>query len=182
MRSELNVTHSKKLKEEVFGDHPIAFVSWWLLWCPVATWPGCWNRVTWLDDLPVDGREVVPSLVSVQGGALPGDVDGFRYPLQNQSVSWWRMETSFSESECLRWLRWWPTGKELRWCSETHLRRLLSVSPTYVASQSEHWIWYTTPPPVRPWELCPWGVPGGSAWCCKVWGARTLSLRGWFCR
>ena len=34
----------------------------------------------WLDDLPVDGREGVPSPVSVQGGALPGDVDGFRYP------------------------------------------------------------------------------------------------------
>ena len=80
MRSELNVTHRKKWKAEAFSDHPIAFVSWWLLRCLVVTWPGCWNRVTWLDDLPVDGREGVPSLVSVQGWALPGDVDGFRYP------------------------------------------------------------------------------------------------------
>ena len=49
-------------------------------------------------------------------------------PLRNQSVSCWRMETSLSDNECLRWLRWWPTGEELRWCSETRLRRLLSVS------------------------------------------------------
>ena len=96
MRSELNVTHSKKWKTEAFGDHPIAFVSRWLLRCRVVTRPGCWNRVTWLHDLPVDGREGGPSPVSVQDGALPGNVYGFRFPLRNQWVSWWRMETSFS--------------------------------------------------------------------------------------
>ena len=174
MRSELNVTHSKKWKAEAFGDHPIAFVSWWLLRCRVVTWPGCWNRVTWLGDLPVDSRGVcLPrsrfrvglSLVMWMASAStppppppppppphphpphppPPTPPPPHPPLRNQSVSWGRMETSFSENECLRWLRWWPTGEELRWCSETRLRRLLSVSPTYTASQSEHWIWYTTP-------------------------------------
>ena len=33
----------------------------------------------WID-FPVDGRKVVTSPVSVQGGALPGNVDDFRYP------------------------------------------------------------------------------------------------------
>ena len=97
MRSELNVTHSTKWKAEAFGDHPIAFVSWWLLRCCIVTWPRCCNQVTWLDDLPVSGREGVPSPVSVQGGNLPSDMDGFCYPLWNQSVSWWRMETSLRE-------------------------------------------------------------------------------------
>ena len=37
MRSELNVNQSKKWKAEAFDDHPIAFVSWWLLRCRVIT-------------------------------------------------------------------------------------------------------------------------------------------------
>ena len=42
MRSELNVTHTKKWTAGAFGDHPIAFVSWWLLLCRVVTWPAVW--------------------------------------------------------------------------------------------------------------------------------------------
>ena len=142
MRSELNVTHSKKWKAEAFGDHAIAFVSWWLLRCRFVTWPGCWNRVTWLDYLPVDGRE---------GCAFPSLRSGWRSP-------WW-----------CGWLplppcgtnpspggEWRPLSQRMSVCAgrgggplerscKTRLRRLLSVSPTYTASQSEHWIWYTTP-------------------------------------
>ena len=66
-------------------------------------------------------------------------------PLWKQSISCWIMETSFTENEHRHWVRWWPTGEELWWCSETHFWRLLSVSPTQAVSQSEHWVWYTTP-------------------------------------
>ena len=146
MRSELNVTHSKKVKGRSFrrpSDRLRQLMATAMSrrhvtrmlesghvtgWSP-GRWPGgCafpWSRF-----------RVGLSLVMWMASATP---------LRNQSVSWWRMETSFSENECLCWLRWWPTGEELRWCSETRLRRLLSVSPTYGASQSEHWIWYTTP-------------------------------------
>ena len=163
MRSELNVTHSKKWKAEACGsDHRIAFVSWWLLRCHVVTWPGCWNRVTWLDDLPVDGREGVPSPVSVQGGALPGDVDGFRYP----------------PAEPILVAHWRGAAVVLR---NTFMEAPLSL--TYVCGIT---VWtldlvhYTRPLVLGNFVLGVYQAAPG--WCCKVWGARTLPLCGWFCR
>ena len=141
MRSELNVTHSKRRKAEAFGDPTIAFISWWLLPRRVDT---CMTRML------KSGYVTGWSPVRWPGGcAFPSLGSGWGYP-------WWcgwlplpPCGTNRSPGgecpECLHWLRWWPTGEELRWCSEMRLRRLLSVSPTYTASQSEHWIWHTTP-------------------------------------
>ena len=64
--------------------------------------PGRWPRRVCLPQSPF---RVALSLVMWMASATP---------LRNQSVSWWRMETSFSENECLRWSRWWPTGEELQ--------------------------------------------------------------------
>ena len=41
-----------------FNQNPIAIASWWLLWRYKVTWPGSWNWVTWIDDLPEDDWEV----------------------------------------------------------------------------------------------------------------------------
>ena len=83
--SELNITHSKKWKAEALGDNPIAFVSWWLLWCRVVTWPGCWNLVTWLDDLPVDGT---PVFEQPDPTAQTGSHQDATPPMQHHLIEW----------------------------------------------------------------------------------------------
>ena len=181
MRSELNVTQSKKWKAEAFGDQPFAFVSRWLLRCRVVTWPRYWYRVTWLDDLPVDGREVVTSPVSVKGGALPGNVDDFRYPTAEP------ISLLVEDGDLL--LREWVSALVK---VVTHWRGAAVVHQDAFAGSSQSHLHMrnhslntgssTLHLPVRRWELCPWGVPGGSRWCCTVWGARTLLLCRWFCR
>ena len=143
MRSELNVTRSKKWKAEAFGDHPIAFVSRWLLRCQEKSCDVEIGSRDCMISRYMAGRVGLPrsrfrmglSLVMCMASASPCGTNEF-------PGGEWRPLSQ--ENECLRWLRWWPTGEELRWCSEARLRRLLSVSPACAASQSEHWIWYTT--------------------------------------